>query len=175
MANTKDKRVIDEKTPLLLLAGPMFGELFLNILINNIDTLMLSHHSELAVGAVGNSNQVMFLVIIMFNIIATATSVIVAQYLGAKKYEKMNTIYTLAFLFNLCSGIILSTALVAFKKPIMNLLNVPLEMRPDASIYINIVGGGLFLQACYNVMLQILRCNGYAKVNEKTAFKPCLD
>lgn len=164
MAKTKENRIIDENTPLLLLAGPMFGELFLNILINNIDTLMLSHHSELAVGAVGNSNQVMFLVIIMFNIIATATSVIVAQYLGAKEYEKMNTIYTLAFLFNLCSGIILSTALVLFKNPIMNLLNVPLEMRPDASIYINIVGGGLFLQACYNVMLQILRCNGYAKV-----------
>ena len=34
-------RVIDEKTPLLMIAGPMFLELFLNILLNNIDTVML--------------------------------------------------------------------------------------------------------------------------------------
>ena len=33
--------VIDEKTPLLLIAGPMFMELFLNILLNNVDTMML--------------------------------------------------------------------------------------------------------------------------------------
>ena len=87
---------IDEKTPLMLLAGPMFGELLLNILVNNMDTLMLSHYSETGVGAVGNANQVMFFLILMFNIIANATSVVVAQYLGAKQYEKMNTIYSLA-------------------------------------------------------------------------------
>ena len=87
-------RVIDEKTPLLVIAGPMFVELFLNILLNNIDTVMLSHYSENAVGAVGNANQIMSLLIIMFNIIATATSVVVAQYLGAKMYDRMNQVYT---------------------------------------------------------------------------------
>ena len=77
--STKKTLVIDEKTPLLMIAGPMFIELFLNILLNNIDTMMLSRYDEYAVGAVGNSNQVMFFVILMFNIIATATSVVVAQ------------------------------------------------------------------------------------------------
>ena len=160
----KDNREIDENTPLLFLAGPMFLELLLNIFINNADTLMLSHYSEIAVGAVGNANQIMFLFILMFNIIATATSVVVAQYLGAKKYEKMNTIYTLAMLFNLIIGIILSAAFVTFKEPILNLMQVPAEMIPDAKTYISIVGGTLFFQACYNVMLQILRCNGHAKI-----------
>lgn len=157
-------QVIDEKTPLLFLAGPMFWEMLLNIFINNVDTLMLSHHSELAVGAVGNANQVMFLLILMFNIIATATSVIVAQYLGAKRYSEMNAIYTLSMIVNFVFGIVLSAAFVIFKDPILNLMHVPSEMIPDAKIYINIVGGSLFLQACYNVMLQILRCNGHAKV-----------
>lgn len=148
----------------MLLAGPMFGEMLLNILVNNIDTLMLSHHSETGVGAVGNANQVMFFLILMFNIIANATSVVVAQYLGAKKYEKMNTIYSLAFLVNLVFGIVFSSIFVMSKGAIMNLIKVPVNMRPEAAIYINIVGGTLFLQACYNVMLQILRCNGHAKV-----------
>lgn len=160
----KKNMVIDETTPLLFLAGPMFLEMLLNILINNVDTLMLSHYSEVAVGAVGNSNQVMFLLILMFNIIATATSIVVAQYLGAKQYEKMNTIYTLSFVFNLIFGLALSFLFVLLKKNIMVLMKIPEEMLPDAMIYINIVGGTLFLQACYNVMLQILRCNGHAKV-----------
>ena len=160
----KTERAIDEKTSLLFLAGPMFVELLLNILINNIDTLMLSHHSEIAVGAVGNSNQIMFLMILMFNIIATATSVVVAQYLGAGQHERMNMIYTLAFVVNLVAGVVLSAGFVLAKYPIMELIRVPEQMHPDAAIYINIVGGGLFFQACYNVMLQILRCNGHAKV-----------
>ena len=154
---------IDEKTPLMFLAGPMFVELFLNILLNNIDTIMLSHYDEIAVGSVGNANQVMFLLIIMFNIIATSTSVVVAQYLGAEKKDKMNMIYTLAMFVNLFFGIFLSGMLVLFKRPIMNFLNVSPEMMPGALTYINIVGGGMFIQACYNVMLQILRCNGYSK------------
>lgn len=160
----KEVKVIDENTPLLFLAGPMFLEMLLNILINNVDTLMLSHYSEKAVGAVGNSNQIMFLLILMFNIIATATSIVVAQYLGAKKYDKMNTIYSLAFIVNLVFGIALSLLFVLCKSPVLTLLKVPAEMIPDAKIYINIVGGSLFLQACINVMLQILRCNGHAKV-----------
>ena len=58
--------VIDENTPLLVLAGPMFLELLLNTMLQNVDT-------------------VMFMMLILFNIIATATSVVVAQYLGAKR------------------------------------------------------------------------------------------
>ena len=84
--------------------------------------------------------------------------------MGAKQNDKMNMIYTLAFLVNLVAGIIISGGFVLAKRPILALLKVSPEMQADAMIYINIVGGGLFLQAGYNVMLQILRCNGYAKV-----------
>lgn len=155
---------ITEETPLLVLAGPMFLEMFLNILLHNVDTLMLSRYSENAVGAVGNANQVMNLLILMFGIIATATSVVVAQYLGAKRHGEMNMIYTLVLVVNLVFGLFLSGLLVTIKVPCMNLLHVSSEMMPDALAYINWVGGFLFLQACYNVMIQILRCNGHTKV-----------
>lgn len=156
--------VIDEKTPLMLLAGPMFLEQFLNICINNVDTIMLSNYSNNSAGAVGNANQVMFFMILTFNIIATATSVVVAQYLGAGEHKKMNMIYTLALVVNLVAGVVLSGGLVLIKKPVLELINIPQEMLSDACTYINIVGGALFLQAGYNVMLQILRCNGFANV-----------
>ena len=81
--NTNRITKIDEKTPLLLLAGPMFFELLLNTMLNNVDTLMLSHYDEFAVGAVGNANIILFMMNIFFNVIATSTTVVVSQYLGA--------------------------------------------------------------------------------------------
>jgi putative MATE family efflux protein len=162
--------VINENTPLLVLAGPMFLELLLNTMLHNIDTVMLSHYNEYAVGAVGNANTIMFMMIIFFNIIATATSVVVAQYLGAKMYESMNMIYTLAIVVNLVFGIILSAAFCAANPFIMNFLHVSPEMRPFSMTYIYIVGGGGFLMAVSNVMLQILRCNGYTKIGMWVTF-----
>ena len=160
----KNTIVIDEKTPLMVLAGPMFLETFLNVMVNNVDTMMLSHYDEYAVGAVGNANTIMFMMSILFSVIATATSVVVAQYLGAKRYDKMNMIYTLAVIVNLVLGVVLSAGFCAANPLIMNCLHVSDEMRPYAMIYVYIVGGGGFLIAVFNLMLQILRCNGYPKI-----------
>ena len=157
-------REINEKTSMLLLAGPIFFELLLNILISNVDTVMLSRYSEKSVGAVGNANQMMFLFIIMFNVIASATGVVVAQYLGAKKTENMNQIYTLAVVFNLSLGVILSAVVFLFRDTFLQILKVSPAQVEDAGTYMAIVGGFLFLQACYNVMVQILRCHGYTWV-----------
>ncbi|MCR5268447.1 MAG: MATE family efflux transporter [Lachnospiraceae bacterium] len=162
--------VINENTPLLLLAGPMFLELFLNTMLNNVDTLMLSHYNEYAVGAVGNANTIMFMMNILFNVIATATSVVVAQYLGAKMHDRMNMIYTLAIVVNFVVGLTLSGAFCAANPLIMNFLHVSKEMRPYSMIYIYIVGGGGFITAVFNVMLQILRCNGFTKIGMWVTF-----
>lgn len=155
---------INETTPMLLLAGPIFVELLLNILLNNVDTVMLSRYSENAVGAVGIANQMMVLFVIMFNVIAGATGVVVAQYLGAKKTENMNQIYSLSVVFNLTLGMILSAVVFFFRNGFMTLLKVDASQVEDATTYMSIVGGGLFLQAGYNVMVQILRCHGYTRV-----------
>ena len=141
MKKEKTTRVINEKTPLLVIAGPMFLEMFLGIMLNNIDTLMLSHYDEYAVGAVGNANQIMFMINILFNIIATATAVVVAQYLGAKQYEKMNMVYSLAVLFNATFGVLLSIGIVLANPLFMAILKVSPEMRDYAMTYIYIVGG----------------------------------
>jgi putative MATE family efflux protein len=161
---------IDEKTPLMVLAGPMFLELLLNTMLNNVDTVMLSHYDEYAVGAVGNANTIMFMMIILSNIIATATSVVVAQYLGAKMYDRMNMIYTLAVVVNLVFGVLLSAAFCLANPFIMDFLHVSPEMRPLSMTYIYIVGGGGFLMAVSNVMLQIMRCNGYTRIGMRVTF-----
>ncbi|MBO4474626.1 MAG: MATE family efflux transporter [Clostridiales bacterium] len=163
MSNSKTV-IINEKTPLLMLAGPMFLELFLNTMLNNVDTLMLSHYNEFAVGAVGNANIILFMMNIFFNVIAAATTVVVAQYLGAKRFDKMNMIYTLSVAVNFVLGVILSAAFCLANPFIMTFLKVSPEMRPYSMIYLYIVGGGGFLMAVSGVMVQILRCNGHTKV-----------
>lgn len=160
----KKEIVINENTRLATLAVPMFIELLLNILIQNADTVMLGRFSQTAVGAVGNANQIMFLFIVTFNVIASATNVIVAQYLGAKQTKKMNQIYTLSFVVNAVIGILLSAVLFFFAKYFLILLKVPADMMADSVAYMKIVGSCLFFQACTNVMFQILRCNGYTKM-----------
>jgi len=165
----KQKRMeINEKTSMFLLAGPIFVELLLNILLNNVDTVMLGQydylHHKNTVGAVGNANQMMFMFIIMFNVIAGATGVVVAQYLGAKKKENMNQIYSLAVVFNLVFGVLMSIVVFLFADNFMKLLKVNATQVGDAVTYMKIVGGFIFLQAGYNVMVQILRCHGYTRV-----------
>ena len=155
---------INEKTSLMILAGPMFLELFLNTMLNNVDTLILSHYDEFAVGAVGNANTILFMMNIFFNVIATATTVVVAQYLGAKKFDKMNMIYTLSFVVNLAFGVVLSGAFCLANPLIMQFLRVSPEMHHYSMMYLYIVGGGGFVTAVFNVMLQIVRCNGHTKI-----------
>lgn len=162
--NTNNTRVIDEKTSMLFLAGPLFAEMLLNILLNNVDTMMISRFSQNAVGSVGNANQIMNLFIIMFNVVASATGVVVSQYLGAKKTENMNMIFSLAVVVNLCFGVFMSAMMYLFCGNFMKLLNVDATQLQDALTYTRIVGGMLFLQAGYNVMVQILRCHGYTRI-----------
>ncbi|MBQ7359427.1 MAG: MATE family efflux transporter [Lachnospiraceae bacterium] len=155
---------INEKTSMFLLAGPIFAEMLLNILLSNVDTLMLSNYSQNAVGAVGNANQMMVLFILLFNIIAGATGVVVAQYLGAKRTDNMNQIYSLSVIFNLVLGILISMLVLFGAEAFMNILKVDASQVGDAVKYMKIVGGFLFLQAGYNVMVQILRCHGYTRI-----------
>jgi len=160
----KARLEINEKTSMYLLAGPIFMELLLNILLSNVDTVMLSNYSQNAVGAVGNANQMMFLFIILFNVISGATGVVVAQYLGAGKTENMNRIYSLAVIFNLILGLLMSVVTLFAAGGLVRLLKVDVSQVGDAVLYMKIVGGFLFLQAAYNVMVQILRCHGYTRV-----------
>lgn len=154
-------RSINEKTKVWVLAWPIFLEFFLNVLINNVDTMMLSGVSENAVGSVGNANLVLNFVNVLFQIIGVATSVMVSQYMGAEKSKhEINTVYSVAFFANLFFGMTLSAVLFIGAEPILSVMHVKPEMLDDAKAYMMVVGGTIFLQACFNVMVAIMRCNG---------------
>ena len=84
MANNKNRGAL----PMLKLTLPIAMEQFFRILVSSIDTMMLSSYSNEAVAAVGLVSQYVFFLTIIFSVIGTGCSIVLAQYLGAEKSEK---------------------------------------------------------------------------------------
>ena len=73
--------------PMLKLTLPIALEQFFRILVSSVDTMMLSSYSNDAVAAVGLVSQYSFFLTILFSVIGTGCSIVLAQYLGAEKSE----------------------------------------------------------------------------------------
>ena len=73
--------------PMLKLTFPIAMEQFFRILVSSVDTMMLSSYSNDAVAAVGLVSQYSFFLTILFSVIGTGCSIVLAQYLGANKSE----------------------------------------------------------------------------------------
>lgn len=155
---------IDENTNVLKLAWPIFIEVLLFMIMGNVDTLMLSRYSDLAVAAVGNANQILNTVLILFNVTSAATGIMVTQYLGASKKDDLNQIYALAYGSNLILAILIAFGLFSFQTPFFNLINMPKELYTDTSSYLNVTLGFLFIPALFTVSSVILKSYGQTKL-----------
>lgn len=153
----------DRKMTLFALTWPIFIEVLLHMLMGNADTLMLSQYSDNSVAAVGVSNQILFLLIVMFGFIATGTTILVAQYLGAKNYKDAKEISSVSLSANLLISIIISVVIVIASEDILQLMNLPRELLPEATFYLQLVGGFSFIQALMMTASAILKSYGYTK------------
>ena len=73
--------------PMVKLTLPIAMEQFFRILVSSVDTMMLSSYSNDAVAAVGLVSQYVFFLTLIFSVIGTGCSIVLAQYLGAQKPE----------------------------------------------------------------------------------------
>ncbi|PFG07079.1 MATE family efflux transporter [Bacillus sp. es.034] len=148
---------------LFALTWPIFIEIFLHMLMGNADTLMLSQYSDDSVAAVGVSNQILSLIIVMFGFVATGTAILVAQHLGADENRMAGEVSIVSIAVNLLFGLLLSIALVFFSKPILSSMDLPRSLMDEASSYLKIVGGFAFIQALIMTAGAIMRSYGYTK------------
>ncbi|MCG0041004.1 hypothetical protein LV454_28885, partial [Escherichia coli] len=86
--STALKNPADKTFSLFSLTWPIFIEVSLYMFMGNADTLMLSQYSDNSVAAVGVSNQILNLIIVMFSFIATGTTVIISQFLGSRQKKE---------------------------------------------------------------------------------------
>ncbi|MBT2659917.1 MATE family efflux transporter [Bacillus sp. ISL-45] len=151
------------KLSLFAITWPLFIEILLYMLMGNADTLMLSQYSDNSVAAVGVSNQILSMVIVMFGFIATGTAILVAQNLGAERNDEAREVSSVSIGANLVFGLVLSAAVFIFSEQLLRLMDLPPELFDEANSYLRIVGGFSFIQSLIMTVSSIIRSYGFTR------------
>ena len=145
------------------LAGPIFIETLLVMMLGAVDTFMLSRYSDNSVAAVGVVNQIMNLVFLLFEVISLGTSILCSQYIGAKRRDKVIQVVGISLIFNLLFGLILSGCIYMFAGDILSMMGLRPDLMCYGLPYMKIVGGFAFLQAISLSLSASLRSANKAK------------
>ena len=151
--------IAGQEFSLLAMTWPVFIELLLQMLVGNIDQIMLSRYNATAVAAVGNANQIMTTLILTFNVISLAATIMLSQYLGAREYGKVEQIYTLAVCLNLAVSLMITGGLLLGADGLFSLMQVPMEARAEARSYLLITALSLPCQALMLTFSAFLRAH----------------
>ena len=148
---------------LTALAGPIFVETLLVLMLGAVDTFMLSRYSDNSVAAVGVVNQLMNLVFLLFEVISLGTSILCSQYIGAGQRDKVIQVVGISLLFNSIFGLLVSVALLFLAEDLLLLMGLRPDLMADGLPYMRIVGGFAFLQAISLSLSASLRSADKAK------------
>lgn len=153
------------KKELKKITWPLFVETALFSLLGSVDTIMLGKYSDNAVAAVGVANQIIWMFNLLFGITTAGTSILIAQYLGARSEKKtIIQVSGISIAINLIIGIIVSVLMFLGGRSIMKFLNSPPEIIELGVQYLYIVGGFLFFQAIMMTFTAILRAHSLTKI-----------
>ncbi len=144
------------------LTSPIFVETLLIMLLGATDVVMLSRYSDESVAAVGVVNQLLNLMFILYGITTLGTSVLCAQYLGARQKKNVMQTVGVSVLVNLLAGIAVSLGLYALAPQLLELMGLTDELIARGKTYMQIVGGFSFLQAVAMTFSAVLRSHNKA-------------
>ncbi|MCL1995359.1 MAG: MATE family efflux transporter [Defluviitaleaceae bacterium] len=150
------KKILIFTVPLLI--GNLFQQLY-----STVDAIILGQYvGDNALAAVGSTVAIFFLIIVLMMGIAMGAGVMVAQYFGAKDRNALSytigSSITLTFLLGLVMMIFGPFA----TRPLLILLNTPVEILDDAVLYMNILLWGILSMGYFNILSGILRGLGDA-------------
>ena len=146
------------------LSWPIFIEVFLQLLVGNIDQLMMSHYSPQAVAAVANANQILNIFIMLIVVMSTATTILIAQYLGARNQSKLSEVCTISLVLNFVFSSVAAVFFITCHEWIFTWLGIPPETMGDTSLYTTIVAAGLPIQAMYYALVAVFRGHSLTRI-----------
>lgn len=159
------ENMIDKRMSLIVLAWPILIEIFLRMLFGNVDTFMLSGYSDYAVAAVGVANQYVQFTILLFQVVASGSSIVIAQHLGAKNFKKAKEIAMVSIGINLLFGLLISIVMLTLSKPILKIMNLEPQVMGFSTEFLTIVGSFSFVLALSSTITAILRSYGFMKMS----------
>ncbi len=150
------------RAQLFHLTSPIFFETLLLMLTGATDVFMLSRFSDDAVAASGVVNQLVFLVCLVYMITTLGTSVLCAQYLGARQKKNVLQVIGVSLLVNLVMGLVVSAGLYTFAPQLLHVMGIKSSLETLALPYMALVGGSSFLLALAMTLGAILRSHNKA-------------
>lgn len=148
---------------LVSLTIPIFFELLLITIVGNIDTIMLGHYSDKAVGAVGGISQVLNIQNVLFGFINLATTILCAQFIGARNKRRVQEVITVSLIVNLFLGVIMGGGYFFFSDLILEKIKLPTELIEMGKLYFQLVGGLCLFQGITLTCGAVMKSHGNPK------------
>lgn len=142
-----------------MLIGNIFQQFY-----NLTDSIIVGNAiGKLALGAVGASDPIIFLLVSLIIGITMGSSVLISQYYGAKDMRMVKRTIDTAYLTLIIASLLVSLIGIFFSETILRLLGTPQEIIPQAKIFLNITFSGIVFLFGYNSISAILRGLGDSK------------
>ena len=139
-----------------LLVGNLFQQLY-----NTVDTWVVGNYvSNEAFSAVGSVTPIVNLAVGVFMGFTTGASVVISQYFGARKYDKVKESVHTSLCITLILGIIFTIAGILLTPTFLRFMNTPPEVFPESEAYLKIYFCGMLALLIYNMGSAILRAVG---------------
>jgi len=148
---------------LLSFTMPLFVGYILQQLYNTVDTWVVGNYvSNEAFSAVGTIGPVTNMLVGLFLGLSNGTSVVIAQYYGAQKPDKVQETVHTAILMTLILSVIFTFLGLWLIPYVLKLMNTPAEVYPQSQTYLTIYWIGITGTLLYNVGSGILQAIGDA-------------
>ncbi len=148
---------------MLLFALPIAASSILQQLFNSVDVAVVGNfaaNEAQAQAAVGCNGPVINLIINLFIGVSVGANVVISNYIGQNKMEKVSKAVHTAMGLALVSGVILLALGLVIARPVLELINTPEDVLPYAVQYLQIYSLGMPFIMVYNFGAAILRCIG---------------
>ncbi len=153
----ESKLILQFATPMLL--GNVFQQFY-----NIVDSIIVGNFiGKQALAAVGASFPIIFMLISLVIGIASGSTIIISQYFGAKDIKNVRRTIDTLYIFLFFAAIIVSVSGVLFSGSIFRLIQIPDDVYPEATKYLNIYLSGILFFFGFNGTSAILRGLGDSK------------
>lgn len=162
------ERAPAEKTSsadVFVLSVPLFIELFMQIMVGNVNQMMLAPHGTDPAAAVGNALQILNIITIALSAMGTASTVLVTRVLGnASSKRTISEIATVALVVNMALGALMTAVLFAFWPQFFSWLHIDATLWGMGSSFLLIMGSTTILQGAFFAITALLR--SFARVGD---------
>ena len=128
------------------------------------DTAIVGKHlGDGALAAVGSTGSITYFFYTLCLGLATGAGVIIAQFFGADKHDKVKSAIYNSAIITAVFGVVTSIISTLLAEPLLIFLETPAELLPTAVSYMRIACGGTILVAVYNWITSVMRSLGDSK------------